>query len=996
MSISTSVGRTSTTNVIMRSLVTVILFAGALICARPELLPTDQESHFKKLLKELIDRQQSAIDLATQYRTTYPTDPSGRWMLAEALTQSGDHLGAIDEYRSLPQDSSEWEFQREFGLGKRYFALGRLAEAEASFRRATKLDPWHLEANERLGHLLQICGRTWESAPYFLIQIQRGKCRGDELLAVSCSERFFRFDERLERMSESGDPFLLPIRIGEARRAIFENREAEAEAILRTVIATYPQYGEAQGRLGRIIVERGDLAEFARWRSQLPEEARNHPEVLFVEGLQAKRLGQLHGATYCFLETLKRSPDHLGASLQIAGCFNRLNLPHFAQRFAERAELISSLEQSYNLQRGDFQEDRGFRVIEILDALGRNWEAAGWCFVMSRFDQPPAQARTELNRRLKQISKMPDSSAGDRLPLQGLCRDDFSAPQFPLEIAPAIPTSHSVTETTAWNFTNDAERMGIHHTYFEGTDEPNRLSHIINVMGGGLGAIDFDQDGWPDLYLAQANNWRDPSPQLQWFDRLFRNQLGTGFTDVTIPAGLREIGFSHGVAAGDYNQDGFPDVYIGNLGPNTLYRNNGDGTFQDVTVEADVGGNEWTTSSAFADVTGDGLPDLFVANYTRLQETRDKECPNSEGNPKACTPDVLPAEFDRCYVNRGDGTFFDTSHESGIRVPDGKGLGIVVSDFEENGRLSLFVANDTTPNFLFLHRGVTDAGIPQFDEEALVRGVAYDQDGNAQANMGIASGDINGDGRLDLFITTFFNDSKTLQVGQGNGFFSDLTRPFRLRDPGFLMNGFGCQFADFDGDRWEDLVTTNGHVDQRTSIGSEDRMPPQLYRNVRGERFEEVAASELGDFFQGKYLGRGLAIFDWNRDGKTDLGISHLHAPFALLTNRTANTGLPLVVRLVGTRGCRDPIGAKVIARVGHESVYRFLTAGDGFLVTNERRLHFSWPTIRQLDQLIVRWPDGHEDSWNDVEMGQEILVIEGRSHPIQLKDLNPVDSTNN
>jgi FG-GAP-like repeat/ASPIC and UnbV len=505
------------------------------------------------------------------------------------------------------------------------------------------------------------------------------------------------------------------------------------------------------------------------------------------------------------------------------------------------------------------------------------------------------------------------------------------------------------------------------------------------VMGGGLAAIDFDRNGWPDIYLAQANNWREATPSSKHADRLFRNLLGERFEDVTDLAGVGDLSFSHGVTVGDFDQDGFPDIYVGNKGPNRLYHNNGDGTFRDTTDSAGVAGQEWTTSSVFADFTGDGLPDLYVANYTLLDDTARKECHRATGEPMACTPDVLPAEHDRCYVNLGDGTFRDVSHAAGIRVPDGKGLGVIAWDFEGTGKLGMFIANDTTPNFLFLNRGNDSNGTPRFAEEGVVRGVAFDVDGNAKASMGVAAAEATGDGRIDFYITTFFGESSTLYSQRPDGYFDDLTRPFTLRDSGFWMLGFGCQFADLDGDGWNDLIATNGHVDQSSSRGDPDRMPPQIFRNLAGKRFEEVPRNKLGAFFQGHYLGRGLATLDWNRDGKTDVAISHLHSPFALVTNRTQSLNRQLVVRLVGRSGCLDPTGAVVRMRTGSREQIRLQTSGDGFLVTNERRLDFSISQDDHIDKLEVRWPGGLTQRWTDLAFAQELVLIEGRNLPVTL-----------
>ena len=780
--------------------VSIAFLIGGIVCAALEMMPTLQEAHYRKLVVALRDRQASAPGLADSYRRNYPDDLRGVCLAAEAAIQQGEHHRAIDLFRQLPRTGGELEFQRELGLGKQLFSTGDLIEAERCLRRALTLNPNHLEANNRLGHLLQICGRVWESNPYFLNQIQRGKCRGDELLGMSPSDRFFRHDERLTRMGVEPESPALVIRLAEARNDLYDNREDHAEQLFREIVDRYPQLGEAQGRLGRIIVDRGDFSEFLVWRGSLPDEARQHPEVYFVEGLQARRLGQLEGAIHSFLKTIELSPNHLGAHIQISSCLDQLGNTEAAADFSERSTLLSEIDRNYNVLRSAFTQETTLATIALLGKLGRYWEAAGWCYVLTNLDEPVSQSRPELKKwtaRLYEKSTSRTSQhqlpahASDQsksgMPRISLKAADYAAPRWP-SVDRKSPTQHPATGTkTAWSFTEDASQSGLQFSYFDGTTRPNRLSHIFNTTGGGIGAIDYDGDGWIDLYLAQGNDWRNPAVQPEFVDQCYRNVGGEHFVDVTSSAGLNETRYSLGVAVGDYNQDGFSDLHVGNLGPNTLHRNNGDGTFTDVTDEAGIAGAEWSTSAVFADFSGDGLPDLYVLNYSRLQETAEKECPTSDGVIKACTPDLLTAEHDRCYINLGDGRFKDVSDAAGILAPDGRGLGVVAWDFAGEGRIGLFVANDTSANFLFQNKGVNSEGIPQFSEIALISGVALDNDGNAQASMGVAAADANGDGRLDLHITNFFADTNTLYLGG--------TRPtLRMRRVGigYANQVFGC------------------------------------------------------------------------------------------------------------------------------------------------------------------------------------------------------------
>lgn len=1004
--------RTAWVSQVLTALTLSLLAAGWIVCLQPHVAPSAQQDSLNKIIGALRQRQPEALNLARQHLQAFPNDITGLALCAEVAASQSEHELAVSLFQRLPADGGRWEFHAQLGLARRYEILGRVALAERHLQRALELAPTHIEANNRLGYLLQIQGRTWESASHFFVQIQKGKCRGDELLGMATTERFFLLDERLERIALESVPQEVVMKLALARRALFENRSSNAETILREILSLRPDLGEAQGRLGRIIVDRDNFPEFLQWVAQLPEEARDHPEVCFVQGVQARRLGQMDGAVKCFLKVLASSPNHLGANVQIASCLERLGEADAAREFARRGEILAEFESTLNLVRNTVDPKLFAKAVALLGKLGRYWEAAGWCYVMTSLDIPQQPVRTDMRRWLALARAEPGPNAPSTLPVRLLKRLNYTSPRWPIPnaTAPAGPSrteSPAAQSAIAWAFEDDAERLGIRFQYYEGTTEANRMQHIFNTMGGGLGAIDYDNDGWPDLYLAQANNWRNLAPQPEHQDRLYRNQLGERFLDVTAMSWLNEVSFSHGVTVGDYNQDGFADIYVGNKGPNRLYCNNGDGTFSDVTSVSGTASNEWTTSSVFADLNGDSLPDLYVLNYTLLKETAEKNCFSANGDPMACSPDLLISDADRCYLNLGDGSFRDISKDAGIDTTDGKGLGIVAWDFAGDGRLGIFVANDTTPNFLFMNQGLNPHGVPQFREEALVRGIALDSDGNALASMGVAAGDANGDGRIDLFVTTFFGESKVLFAQREDRFFDDLTRPFDLRNPGFWMLGFGCQFADLDGDGWEDLISTNGHVDQQSSKGDPDRMPPQVFQNLRGRRFAEIPQARLGKFFQGRYLGRGLAVLDWNRDGRTDVGISHLHAPVALLTNNTPAAGQPLVVRLIGRTGCREPTGASVRMKTKADDrlaspenttdrksthglpmeTVRLQTGGDGFLVTNERRLHFSVPADQSVVDLEVRWPGGQTEQWIDVLAGQEILLIEGRQAPVSLRE---------
>jgi len=974
----------------VRQAVLLVFVGGLGVCLRPVVAPGELALRQAPLIAAVNERVPPRAEAVSELLRHCGEDEFSLALAAEcAVLQQNTEL-ALELYDRLPDDAGYWGWFRAQGRAQRLERLGDLVGTEHEARRALSLHPGHLPTLELLGHLLQVEGRVWDGSPLFFAQIQRGKCRGDELLGMAVAERFFRTDERLALVLEERATAEPLMNVSAARGAIFTDQLAQAEALLRQVLAVHPDLGEAQGRLGRILLNRGVDDEFQAWRRGLTAAAMQHPEVWYVLGLAARQRDDIPGATRCYLEALALSPNHLGATLQVAGCLQQLKESAAAERFRQRADQLSQFESLISLARDETGAAHLLRVAEAAGELGRHWEAAGWCYVVTRIDEPLPEAWPRMRHWLRLARRHPDTPVlASALPQRQIDRGQFPLPTWtdsPTAASPILASTNApdAGRSIEWRFDDDARHLGIDFTYYEGTTEANRLEHIYNVMGGGVGTFDYDLDGWPDLYLTQGNNWRDASPQPEWFDRLYRNQCGERFADVTRQAGLGDEGFSHGVTAGDFDQDGFLDVHVGNKGANRLYRNNGDGTFDDVTAEAGVAGNDWSTSGVFADFNGDALPDLFVINYTLIDETARKECGTPEQR-KACTPDLLPPADDRCYINLGDGRFRDVSRDAGILLPDGKGLGIVAWDFDGNGRMDVFVANDTTPNYLFLNEGTAADGSPRFRDEGVLRGVAYDIDGNAQASMGVAAGDVTGDGRIDLCLTDFFGSAIDFYTQRPDGFFDDVTRPFGLREPSLWMLGFGCHFADFDGDGWDDLLVTNGHVDQRSSRGTPDRMVPQLFRNRDGRRFEEIPSDRLGPFFQQGYLGRGLALWDWNRDGRTDAAISHLHAPVAVVTNRTPSARQALVVRLIGRRGCREPTGTTVSLMDGHRTQFRLLTAGDGFLATNERRLAFFVESDRSTVDLTVTWPDGHEQRVHGCPASGEVVLVEDAAGVVAL-----------
>jgi hypothetical protein len=343
-----------------------------------------------------------------------------------------------------------------------------------------------------------------------------------------------------------------------------------------------------------------------------------------------------------------------------------------------------------------------------------------------------------------------------------------------------------------------------------------------------------------------------------------------------------------------------------------------------------------------------------------------------------CAPTQVAAAQDWLYLNLGDGRFQDVTESSGIIRPNGKGQGIVAADFDGSGRLSLFVSNDTTQNFYFVNQTAEKGGPILFEDQALLAGLAVNGEGVTQASMGIAAGDGDGDGRLDLFVTNFIEDYNTFYQLQPNGLFGDQTRQTNLRDSGFNLLGFGTQFLDGDLDGDLDLVIANGHVEQTRSTGNPDRMPAQYLPNLGQGQFGEDQSADRGPYFREKHYGRGIARLDWNRDGLEDFLVSHLDTPAALLTNTTPGPGNFVSLKLVGTNGDRDAIGTIAILKGDGRTLTRQLTAGDGYQTSNEKALTFGLGDFAGDVSLTIQWTSGTEQTFPKVPINQFLLAVEG------------------
>jgi hypothetical protein len=532
----------------------------------------------------------------------------------------------------------------------------------------------------------------------------------------------------------------------------------------------------------------------------------------------------------------------------------------------------------------------------------------------------------------------------------------------------------------ALQFDDVAEASGLKFTHHSPLTEER---HLHLTMGSGVGWLDYDRDGFPDLYFAQGKAWSGPNGKPSTppkTDRLFRN-LGGRFEDVTEHLGVSNAEYAMGIAAGDMDNDGFPDLYVSNFGRNRMFLNNGDGTFQDGSAATGTDDPRYAASSTWTDIDGDGNLDLYVTNYLLIDPVRYTLCSQvyrGRTVKLACPPRRYPWPRDLLFRNSGDGRFTDVTKVSGISsIKPAAGLGVVTGDFDGDDRLDLYVANDTTANFLLINKG---GG--RFVDRGLVSGTALNRIGDGEAGMGVAAGDVDGDGRIDLFVTNYYGETNTLYRNEGKGLFLDVTDEWGLAAPSRTRLGFGTLLADFDHDGRLDLFVANGHLNDRLPRIGQDvpfQQQSQVFRNDRGRRFLDASVS-AGPYFQRKLLGRGCAAADFDRDGRLDVAVQHLNGKAVLLRNRSRAQGPPLILELVGTRGNRDAIGARVEIDLGSTVLVRQRDGSSSYLSCSEGRMIVGIGSRRSVKQVRIRWPGGATEAWNNVKAGEPVWLVEGRA----------------
>lgn len=819
---------------------------------------------------------------------------------------------------------------------------------------------------------LNLCGRREEASRIASMLCRHGTITRDELLSlISRTDAFPRYDASSQDAQKHFSAGL-----GFARWQFTQN---EFRAALETLQPQYMSGFESPAACalyGRMLAETQSFEQFAAWHSKCDEDTKKLGDYWAALGAFFLDQREFEAAARGLLEAVFRNTTDRASVKRLAIVFDELERSDEAAQFRFRELELASTEVLAKDSSG-VKEKSSRHIARKLISLTRPFEALQWSLEsLSTSQSAKRQQLLQQRLQLQENSKTADLAANAALiwldPTE--FELDSAVKTYLHSSVTSVPKPPRIEVLGKPRLTNVAEQRNLVFQWYQDLEIDLHAIPIHESIGGGIAVLDYDLDGWPDVYFAQGSG-EPPTDQCTRSNTFFRNVQGN-FRQVTPASGCEDTNYSSGIAAGDVNQDGFIDLYLGSLGRNRLLINNGDGTFRDATSSTNVSADHFTSSLAIADINGDGLPDLFEANYIAMAGAFAIPKIDGSGRPVLPSPLLHDAATDRWFENLGDGTFSSHEIEREVAKP-GTSLGIVITDFDSDGKNDVFVGNDVRPNHL-----LTQQGGNQFRDLAGLKGVATGYTGAANGCMGIATGDFNRDGKIDMHITNFYNESANLFLQTASNGFADFPVRYGIDSLSTPYVGFGTKAIDIDRNGWLDLLISNGHIFDLTHQGQDYLMPPQCLMRT-GSRFEVIEPDDESGYWMQTYLGRSMAYFDFDCDNDLDILIGHLDQPIALLQNDTMDTGRYIQFELVGTSSERDAIGTRLIVQTGREQFTNWVTAGDGYLCSDQPVIDVGIARHETVDGVVVHWPSGEVQTFSDLSINNRYLLIEGQPEAI-------------
>jgi tetratricopeptide (TPR) repeat protein len=845
------------------------------------------------------------------------------------------------------------------------------------------------ETIKLLAALLDLQGRRFESSVLLQKLLSLGATDLTTMVLALDTVKPIASDEIAQKQIEQ-NPKELRLKGSIAFGALYEKKPDQAEAIFREII----QSGQATPAywigLALSLIDQEKWDQLGDWYKQVPRESlENFPEYWRAMGLWCQHLNKHTEAAKCFTRSLELDPMNPLAAGNLAQTLAILG----DNTAAQRAEAIFHETQLANrnlnyCRDGNRRSEWILQIADTLESRGRVLESILWRELDQRTHNPSGTTIRELEAKRNSLVKsvLPSLKSGVDKPSTEYPEIDWNAILETKTLdkpTNRIETQGYGTVQAKLSWSDISKELQADVIYRNGDDPNVPGMQTYQSNGAGAGVIDYDLDGWPDLFVLQGGG--DPrEPASNDPNVLLRNIAGKRFENVATQACVNQRAYGQGVAVGDWDQDGLADMFVLNFGENRLLRNQGDGTFEAIPVDSmrrDIANQPvWSVSGAIADIDGDHLPDLVEINYASGIDVITHLCISRENIPQVCRPTEFPASEDYIYISDGQGGFKLANQTWNLQMQDGRGLGVIVGNLDRMHGNDIYIANDMSANNLYLSaQNPNLQGRFVLADEALRRGCAVDNSGKPQASMGVACSDFDRNGTLDLFMTNFIDEYNALYLQSQSNFFVDASRRYRLIDPKKKTLGFGAQSLDIDCDGWQDLLVVNGHVDDFRSKGQPYTMRPQVFLQ-REASFAEQPNDSLGDFFNKEYLSRSLGLWDFNRDGLVDSYITHLDHPLSVLRNQTKTNGTWIAIELIGTESERDAIGATIKIVAGDQSWIHQRLAGNGFECTNESFVHLGLGGIQKIDSMEIVWPSGKTSQWENLQVNRRYRAIEAQS----------------
>ena len=916
-----------------------------------------------------LENWDAATELAYRALLESPENLSATMIAAQAEAARGNHQVAIDLLSPIDLRSKQGPQISEL-LVQQCLALNAQWEAADVLLKGLNVYPQQGHWRAQAWTLLNRCGRRQEASDQAAWLCRAGKANRQQLESLVARTRAYPLPGIASVSEENFSSGL-----GKARWyfSLQEYRKALGE-LHRVEFVKHSSHPASLALEGRLLTELQQFDQIPEWFSRCDANVQRFNDYWAAIGTYLFDRSQYSESAIALLRAIALDPTDRMSVQRMSRGLAALERSEDSEQFRYRGTQLANCEQNLEKLRDRSEVATRVRKMQALFLeLGRPFEAIGWTLLANT---SPEQ-KLLVDRQRQSLLLRPETvNMASVSAMLGLKHEEFGelgglAALMGRNKKPLKLDDDSIKVEVVPRLTDVAKKVGIDFQWYQDFEINPDSIPIHESLGGGIGVLDYNLDGWPDLYLAQGSG-EPPSEQCTRSNKLFVNKDGS-FSDFTALAEASDCNYSSGIAVGDVNQDGFQDLLLGALGRNRLLINNGDGTFVDATSQLGLREDRFTSSLAIGDLNGDMLPDIFEVNYIEMNGGFDLPKKGPGGRELLPSPLLHYPDADRWLESGGDGRFTPHSIAREVAEP-GTGLGVVITDFDADGLNEIFVGNDVRPNHFLSHLG---GG--KFQNSADARGLANGFQGTANGCMGIATGDFNRDLKMDLHVTNYIDEAANLYLRSKGKAFSDQAVRYGLAELSLRNVGFGTKAVDFDRNGWLDLAVVNGHIFDLRIAGHPFRMLPQIMMNV-GRTFEVCEVKSDGNYWHTPALGRTMAKLDFNHDGAIDLAVGHLDRLFALLENQTQAKYPWIQFRLVGTKSERNAIGSRIELTTNQGSFAQWVTSGDGYLCSDEPVIDFGLGMGAEIQRIVVDWPSGERQIFSGTKVNRRYLLIENQA----------------